>query len=94
MVFGGDFKQILPVIVKGSQPQIVGACLQRSQRLWPLITVLKLTENMRLNTQNIPERNFAKWQLEVGHGKHTDATRSITLPDHFKCPEKDRKSVV
>ena len=31
VVFGGDFKQILPVIVKGSQPQIVGACIQRSR---------------------------------------------------------------
>jgi PIF1-like helicase len=27
VVFGGDFKQILPVIVKGSQPEIVGACI-------------------------------------------------------------------
>ena len=30
IVFGGDFKQILPVIVKGSRAQIVGACFQRS----------------------------------------------------------------
>ncbi|CAG8761727.1 5068_t:CDS:2, partial [Ambispora leptoticha] len=33
VVFGGDFHQILPVVVKGSREQIVGACLQRSQ-LW------------------------------------------------------------
>jgi ATP-dependent DNA helicase PIF1 len=25
--FEGDFKQILPVIVKGSRPEIVGACI-------------------------------------------------------------------
>ena len=50
VVFGGDFKQILPVIVKGSHPQIVGACLQRPQQLWPSIHILKLTENMHLNT--------------------------------------------
>ena len=28
IVFGGDFKQILPVIVKESHPEIVGACMQ------------------------------------------------------------------
>ena len=49
VVFGGDFKQILPVIVKGSCAQIVGACIQQS-RLWLSVKVLKLTENMRLNT--------------------------------------------
>jgi hypothetical protein len=94
VVFGGDWKQILPVIVKGSRPQIVGACLQRSQQLWSSIKVLKLTKNMRLNTQNIAERDFAKWQLEVGHGKHTDPTGSITLPDHFKCPENNISSLI
>jgi hypothetical protein len=94
LVFGGDWKQILPVIVKGSRPQIVGACLQRSQQLWSSIKVLKLTKNMRLNTQNIAERDFAKWQLEVGHGKHTDPTGSITLPDHFKCPENNISSLI
>ena len=31
VVFRGDFKQILPVIVKDSQPRIIGACLQKSQ---------------------------------------------------------------
>ena len=30
VVFGGDFHQILPVIERGSHPQIVGASLQRS----------------------------------------------------------------
>ena len=42
VVFGGDFKQILPVVVKGSRAQIVGASLQRSV-LWPSIEVLRLT---------------------------------------------------
>jgi hypothetical protein len=93
VVFGGDFKQILPVIVKGSRPQIVGACIQRSQ-LWRSVKVLKLTENMRLNTHIQAERDFAKWQLEVGHGKHTDDTGNIRLPDHFKCTENTIASLV
>ena len=33
IVFGGDFHQILPVVVKGSREDIVGSCLWRST-LW------------------------------------------------------------
>jgi hypothetical protein len=33
VVFGGDFQQILPVVVKGGRGNIVGFCLQRSL-LW------------------------------------------------------------
>jgi hypothetical protein len=33
VVFGGDFKQVLPVVQKGSRAQIVGASLRRSH-LW------------------------------------------------------------
>jgi ATP-dependent exoDNAse (exonuclease V) alpha subunit len=93
VVFGGDFKQILPVIVKGSRAQIVGACIQRS-RLWLSVKVLKLTENMRLNTHVVAERDFAKWQLEIGHGKHTNEAGNTTLPDHFKCTENTITSLI
>jgi len=45
IVFGGDFKQILLVIVKSSCDQIVGACIQRSH-LWGSVKLLKLSHNM------------------------------------------------
>jgi len=93
IVFGGDFKQILPVIVKGSCAQIFGACIQRSH-LWGSVQLLKLAQNMRLNTVEEAERNFAKWQLEVGHGKHPDETGSMTLLDHLKCPENTISSLI
>jgi ATP-dependent exoDNAse (exonuclease V) alpha subunit len=93
VVFGGDFKQILPVIVKGSRAQIVGANLQCSY-LWNSITVLRLTQNMRLNTGNNVERQFAEWQLGVGHGDFTDASDNITLPVHFHCPENTVQSLI
>jgi hypothetical protein len=41
MVFGGDFQQILPVMVKGSWPEIV-------KYIWPQLKVLSLKTNMRL----------------------------------------------
>jgi hypothetical protein len=93
VVFGGDFHQILPVIEKGSRPQIVGASLQRSV-LWQDIKILHLKINMRLNTDDLQERNFAKWQLEVGKGGHTDEGGTINLPDHFKCPENSVTSLI
>jgi hypothetical protein len=81
------------VIVKGSRAQIVGACIQRSQ-LWRSVKVLKLTENMRLNTHVEAEKKIAKWQLEIGHGQHTDDAGNTTLPDHFKCTENTVASLI
>src|SRR5712672_837638 len=92
-VFGGDFQQILPVIVRGSRAQIVGACIQRSI-LWRSITVLHLHQNMCLNTNVQVEEDFAKWQLEVGQGKHTDEESNISLPEHFKCQENSVDSLI
>jgi len=93
VVFGGDFQQILPVILKGSRAQVVGACMQRST-LWRDITVLHLHQNMRLNTQIEEEANFARWQLEVGHGQHTDDSFNITLPDHLHCADNTVDSLI
>ena len=44
---------------------------------------------MWLNTEIETERHFAKWQLEVGQGKHTDDSEGsiISVPEHMKCRE-------
>lgn len=47
VVFGGDFRQILPVIPKGNRTDIVMAALNSSY-LWKYCKVLELTKNMRL----------------------------------------------
>jgi hypothetical protein len=49
MVFGGDFRQILPVVRRGSRAQIVGASLRMSY-LWNSIRHLKLVRNMRVKS--------------------------------------------
>ena len=46
VVLGGDFKQVIPVVRKGSRAQIVDASLQRSY-LWESMRHLKLIRNMR-----------------------------------------------
>jgi PIF1-like helicase len=58
---------------------VVNACLIRL-RIWAGLRILKLETNMRLLQANQEETDFAKWQLEVGHGKHTDNDANITIP--------------
>ena len=49
VVFGGDFRHILPVIPKGSRQDVVNASISRSY-IFDNCTVLKLTTNMRLKS--------------------------------------------
>ena len=46
VVLGGDFRQTLPVVRLKSKTQTISACLTNSY-LWPSLTHLQLTENMR-----------------------------------------------
>jgi len=47
MVFGGDFRQVLPVVVRGTQGQIENACLKNSY-IWESVETLRLTQNIRV----------------------------------------------
>src|SRR5260370_33768080 len=67
--------------------------MQRSI-LWRQITVFQLNQNMCLNTAIKAEVAFPQWQLEVGHGEHTDETGNISLPDHFKSAENTVDSLI
>ncbi|KAK2381623.1 ATP-dependent DNA helicase PIF1 [Trifolium repens] len=67
VVFGGDFRQILSVVPKGTRADIVHATLN-SSRLWRRCRVLRLTKNMRLQYSSDQQENekiatFAKWIL-------------------------------
>jgi hypothetical protein len=93
VVFGGDFQQILPVIVKGSQPQIVGTCI-KSSRIWHELVILNLKINMHLILAEQRERDFAKWQLEVGHGKHTNDKNNIQISPKFHLPENSVEALI
>lgn len=58
MLLSGDFRQILPVIPKASDTQIVESCISFSD-LWRHFNILKLTKNMRVQhkclTLDFPE---------------------------------------
>lgn len=94
VVFGGDFRQILPVIPKASRSEVVNASLNQS-RLWEFCEVFLLLKNMRLGSGNSDAQNkeiadFSKWVLDVGDGKipniHPDEFHSnpeILIPRQY-----------
>ncbi|XP_031095170.1 uncharacterized protein LOC115999462 [Ipomoea triloba] len=70
---GGDFRQILPVIPKGTRQDIVQASINSSY-LWNNCEVLRLTKNLRLRSITTEEEiekldTFAKWIADLGDGK-------------------------
>ncbi|XP_076960398.1 uncharacterized protein LOC143636773 [Bidens hawaiensis] len=88
IVFGGDFRQILPVVQNGSRSDIVNASLNLSH-IWSKCKVLRLTKNMRLTVGCHPSdlvetSQFADWLLERGKGKlggHNDGNSIIDISD-------------
>ncbi|XP_052114412.1 uncharacterized protein LOC107480535 [Arachis duranensis] len=71
IVFGGDFRQILPVISKETRQDIINASLNSSY-LWQHCEILKLTINMRLQSMAADSgiqdlQQFADWILQVGN---------------------------
>lgn len=73
IVLGGDFRQILPVVRKGSRSAIVGASITNS-RLWQHVVLLRLHTNMRLLSPSlkVSKRDelelFSNWVLAIGDG--------------------------
>ena len=85
VLWGGDFRQILPVVEKGNREDIVLACIQRSY-LWQDVHIFHLTQNMRLE-QTPEEQDFAQWLLSVGEGRNEENVAveyAMPLPDHVK----------
>ncbi|PWZ16906.1 Thymidylate kinase [Zea mays] len=82
IVFGGDFRQVLPVVRKGSRAQVVASSLRMSY-LWESMSHLKLVTNMR--AKNDPW--FAEYLLRVGGGtEDTNTDGDIRLPDEVCVP--------
>ncbi|GJV79230.1 ATP-dependent DNA helicase PIF1-like protein [Tanacetum coccineum] len=88
VVFRGDFRQILPVILRGTRSEIVNASL-RCSYIWDDIQVLKLTENMRLrvgnnNGESEETKAFADWILSIGNGEvgeDQEGEAEVEIPD-------------
>jgi hypothetical protein len=91
MLFGGDFRQTLPVVPHGSREQIVGATFCRS-RLWGQLRIFHLRTNMHLGQD--PESDaFAAWLLQIGAGRGLAADSTVSLSHHMKCLENSPQSL-
>jgi hypothetical protein len=88
VVLGGDFRQVLPVVPRGTRTQIVDQCINRSV-LWSSVRSFRLTINMRVqqalthHDDNLATRlqTFADFLLRIGSG--TEPT--VTPLDLISC---------
>ncbi|KAK9665754.1 hypothetical protein RND81_14G133600 [Saponaria officinalis] len=89
VVFGGDFRQILPVVPKGGRQDIVYASLCSSYLWHSCKVIFFLNMRLQLGSSSSDEdevREFSEWILKVGDGligPPNDGEVSIDLPEEI-----------
>ena len=83
IVMGGDFRQILPVVIRGTRAHIINACI-KSSYLWKFVNVMHLTVNMRI--QDDEQKQFVDYLLKIGEGK--EIVHDNIGEDMIKLPDK------
>ncbi|XP_026434652.1 ATP-dependent DNA helicase PIF2-like [Papaver somniferum] len=76
LVFGGDFRQVLPVIERGTRAQAVSACLTNA-KFWKDVKVSHLKENMRSRL----DPDFSEFLVRIG-----DKVEPYVMEDMVKLP--------
>ncbi|XP_057418425.1 uncharacterized protein LOC130712617 [Lotus japonicus] len=72
VIRGGDFRQIIPVITRGSKQEVVEATVNSSS-LWKHYKVMKLSNNMQITaSETTDEAKEIKGILKIGNGDHPD----------------------
>nr|XP_047131763.1 uncharacterized protein LOC101240932 [Hydra vulgaris] len=93
ILFGGDFRQILPVVKRGRPAEVVESCIKCSLQ-WQWVQKFTLTENMRVRDG---EGDFSEWLLKLGcgtiPGKEEDPFKGcIEIPQ--QCIIRENESIV
>ncbi|KAL6292673.1 hypothetical protein ACE6H2_000815 [Prunus campanulata] len=79
MIFGGDFRQVLPVIPKGTKSELIQA-----------IKILKLRQNMRSRN----DQQFSQFLLRVGDGEEpVVGDGMIRVPECMVIPWENELSI-
>ncbi|XP_075636671.1 uncharacterized protein LOC142608899 [Castanea sativa] len=76
LILGGDFRQVLPVVPKGTRTKMIDACIVKSP-LWKDVKVLHLKQNMR----SINDEEFAEYIKRIG-----DGNEPFIMDDLIKLP--------
>ncbi|KAK3774188.1 hypothetical protein RRG08_001323 [Elysia crispata] len=88
VVLGGDFRQILPVVPKGRQADILNVTLNKSY-LWDYIKIIHLRQNMRVGNDG----QFQLWLLCIGYNTeevHNDIGKMATqIPTELCQPDTE-----
>ena len=92
VIFGGDFRQTLPVVPRGVRQQIISASLCRG-KLWQDITVHYLVQNMRLE-QTADSARHAQWLLDIGSGSNMDESETVEIPENMCCDGNTVESLI
>jgi hypothetical protein len=90
VVFGGDFRQIPPVVKRGSREDTISASLKRS-KLWNDIEKISLTINMRLlnnvKVNDLQEQtDYANWLLSIGQGSIAGVSEDYGIHNKICLP--------
>uniref|UniRef100_A0A8R1EC81 ATP-dependent DNA helicase n=1 Tax=Caenorhabditis japonica TaxID=281687 RepID=A0A8R1EC81_CAEJA len=75
IVLRGDFRQILPVIRRGTKTDLINNCIKNSY-LWNQFQKFSLLDNMRIINA---DANWIKFLLDVGDGVANDYEDRVTL---------------
>ncbi|KAI5399296.1 hypothetical protein KIW84_064602 [Lathyrus oleraceus] len=89
IIGGGDFRQVLPVVRKGTKAQMISACIVQSH-LWNHTKILHLRQNMR----SLHDQEFAEFLIRIGDGvEPTKPDDMVRLPLHIAIPWEGEHSI-
>ena len=98
-MFSGDFRQILPVVRKGSRGTIVNMCF-KSSPLFSVVQRMFLSENMRLKDLKADPcadkamLTYPEFLLKIGSGDvPCDKNMLIHLPSHLHITQSDEELI-
>ncbi|KAL7103884.1 hypothetical protein ACP275_08G208300 [Erythranthe tilingii] len=88
VLFGGDFKQTLPIVPGGSRESMIAASIVAT-KIWPVVTKIKLQENMRAKE----DPDFVSFLMRIGNGDEPFLFEdNILIPTSMLIPFVDIKT--
>ena len=89
LILGGDFRQVLLVVPKGTKAEMIDACIVKSP-LQKDVKVLHLKQNMR----SVNDEEFAKYIQRIGVGNEPFIMDNlIKLPPSMTMQWEDQHSI-
>jgi hypothetical protein len=98
ILFGGDFRQILPVVKNGNRSAIVNASIKKA-KFWRFVKRFDLIDNMRIKTAAINNGvetaqldSFSKFLISIGEGLQPIVPNSKFI-DEIQLPSEITKNM-